>query len=129
MSLSNNFEHLNGPRASLTMPSLPFSFDGVADSNGVVHVTRNVPVGPLRIKITSFELRTNNGCNNRTHDLRVLVNDDEIYHGQMHDCADLIIDSGHSWRGMLHLYFSADRFTPGEAIAGHGAVEFYAALF
>ena len=44
------------------MPSLPFSFDGIADRDGVVHVTRNVPVGPLRIKITKFELRTNAGA-------------------------------------------------------------------
>ncbi len=95
----------------------------------IVQSTRNVPVGPLRIKITNFELRTNNGCNNRTHDLRVLVNDDEIYRGEMHDCADLTINSNHSWRGTLRLYFTADRFTPGEQVGGRGAVEFYAAIF
>ena len=122
-------ERLNEPRARLIMPSLPFSFDGVADRSGVVHVTRNVPVGPLRIKISNFELRTKNGCNNRTHDLRVLVNDDEIYRGEMHDCADLIINSEQSWRGTLRLYFTADRFTPGEQVVGHGAVEFHAAIF
>lgn len=111
------------------MPSLPFSFDGVADHDGVVHVTRNVPVGPIRIKITKFELRTNAGCNKRIHDLRVLVNNDEIFSGKMHDCADLLINSNHAWRGTLRLYFTADRFTPGEQVAGRGAVEFHPALF
>ena len=110
------------------MPSLPFSFDGVADANGVIHVTRNVPVGLLRIKITHFSLRTNNGCNSRVHKLRVMVNGDDIYRGEMHDCADLTINSNQAWRGVLRLHFTADGFRPSEQIAGAGAVEFRAAL-
>jgi hypothetical protein len=110
------------------MSSLPFSFDGVADAGGVIHVTRRVPVGPLRIKITHFWLRTNNGCNSRIHKLRVLVNSDAIYQGEMHDCADLIINSERSWRGVLRLHFVADNFEPGEQVIGHGDVEFRAAL-
>lgn len=110
------------------MPSLPFTFDGVADVHGVIHVTRMVPVGPLRIKITHFSLRTHNGCNSRVHKLRVKVNDDDIYRGAMHDCADLIINSNRAWRGVLRLYFTADGFRPDEQIVGNGAVEFRAAL-
>lgn len=110
------------------MTSLPFSFDGVADADGVVRVLRRVPVGPMRIKITHFSLRTNNGCNSRTHNLRVLVNSDEIYRGDMHDCADLVINSNHAWRGVLRLQFIADRFDPGEQVRGDGDVEFQAAL-
>jgi hypothetical protein len=110
------------------MTSLPFSFDGVADANGVVRVTRRVPVGPMRIKITHFLLRTKNGCNSRTHNLRVLVNSDEIYQGEMHDCANLTIDSARSWRGVLRLQFVADGFDAGESVQGAGEVEFRAAL-
>lgn len=110
------------------MTSLPFSFDGIADAQGVVRVTRRVPVGPMRIKITHFSLRTNNGCNSRIHSLRVLVNSDEIYRGEMHDCADLFINSNHSWRGVLRLQFVADRFDPSEKVIGNGNVEFQAAL-
>jgi len=106
------------------MTSLPFSFDGVADANGVIHIARRVPVGPLRIRITHFSLRTNNGCNSRTHNLRVLVNNNEIYHGEMHDCADLTINSDRSWRGVLRLHFTADGFNPGEEVVGDGAVDF-----
>jgi hypothetical protein len=110
------------------MPSLPFSFDGVADPNGVIHVTRMVPVGLLRIKITHFSLRTHNGCNSRVHQVARQVNDDDIFHGEMHDCADLTIDSNRAWRGALRLHFTADGFRPHEQIAGAGAVEFRAAL-
>ncbi|MFN3980724.1 MAG: hypothetical protein ACK4SA_10110 [Caldilinea sp.] len=110
------------------MTSLPFSFDGVADTNGVVRVTRRVPVGPMRIQITHFSLRTNNGCNSRIHNLRVLVNSDEIYRGEMHDCADLTINSTRSWRGVLRLQFIADSFDAGEQVNGAGEVEFRAAL-
>ena len=111
------------------MPSLPFFFAGVADHRGVVHITRNVSVGPFRIKIARFELRTQDGCNNRLHYLRVRVNEDEIFSGEMHDCARLLIHSDSTWRGMLRLYFMADRFTHAEQVAGHGAVEFHPALF
>lgn len=110
------------------MTRLPFSFEGVADAKGIVHVTRSVPVGPLRIQITHFSLRTSNGCNSRTHNLRVQVNGVSIYHGVMHDCADLTIDSNRSWRGVLRLHFTADGFTPGERVLGEGAVEFRTAL-
>ncbi len=110
------------------MPSLPFSFDGVADATGVINVTRNVPVGLLRIRITHFSLRTHNGCNSRVHKLRVMVNDDDIYRGEMHDCADLKINSDQTWRGVLRLHFIADGFRPSEQIAGAGAVQFYAAF-
>ncbi|MFO7634116.1 MAG: hypothetical protein R6W76_16335 [Caldilinea sp.] len=110
------------------MTSLPFSFDGVADANGIIHVTRRVPVGPMRITITHFALRTNNGCNSRIHNLRVLVNSDPIYRGEMHDCADLTINSNHSWRGVLRLHFVADGFGPGEQVSGNGAVEFRATI-
>lgn len=110
------------------MPSLPFSFDGIADPNGVIHVTRTVPAGPLRIKITHFSLRTNNGCNSRVHKLHIKVNGDDIFHGEMHDCADLTINSNRAWRGALRLHFTADGFHPLEQIAGAGAVEFRAAL-
>lgn len=110
------------------MPSLPFTFDGTADANGTIHITRSVPAGPMRIKITHFSLRTNNGCNSRTHQLSVQVNGDNIYRGEMHDCAELTIDSNHAWRGVLRLHFTADGFHPDEQIAGSGAVEFRAAL-
>jgi hypothetical protein len=110
------------------MTSLPFSFDGVADASGVVRVTRRVPVGPMRIQITHFSLRTHNGCNSRTHNLRVLVNSDEIYRGEMHDCADLTIGSPRSWRGVLRLQFVADGFEVGEQVNGAGEVQFRAAL-
>ena len=83
------------------MPSLPFFFAGVADHRGVVHITRNVLVGPFRIKIARFELRTQDGCNNRLHYLRVRANEDEIFSGEMHDCARLLIHSDFTWRGML----------------------------
>ncbi|HAJ36827.1 MAG TPA: hypothetical protein DCL15_14180 [Chloroflexi bacterium] len=110
------------------MTSLPFSFDGVADASGVVRVTRRVPVGPMRIQITHFSLRTHNGCNSRIHNLRVLVNSDEIYRGEMHDCADLTISSSRAWRGVLRLQFMADGFDVGEHVNGAGEVQFRAAL-
>lgn len=110
------------------MTSLPFSFDGVANPDGIIHVTRRVPVGPLRITITHFSLRTNNGCNSRTHNLQVLVNRDSIYRGEMHDCANLTIRSNQTWRGVLNLSFVADGFQPHEQVHGDGAVEFHLAL-
>ncbi len=110
------------------MTSLPFSFDGVADASGVVRITRRVPVGPVRIQITHFSLRTHNGCNSRSHNLRVLVNSDEIYQGEMHDCADLTINSARSWRGVLRLQFIADGFDASEPVNGAGEVQFRAAL-
>jgi hypothetical protein len=91
-------------------------------------VTRNVPVGLLRIRITHFSLRTHNGCNSRVHSLHVMVNNDDIYRGEMHDCADLTINSDQTWRGLLRLHFTADGFRPSEQIAGAGAVQFHAAF-
>ncbi len=110
------------------MPSLSFSFTGVADPNGVIHIKRDVPVGPIRIKITQFSLRTSNGCDSRIHDLNIYINDNELYRGTIHDCAELTIQSRQSWRGVLHLHFTAGGFIAGEQIAGSGAVEFHAAL-
>ena len=43
------------------MPHLPFDFSGVADAQGHVNITRSVPIGPLRIRITNFTLRTQSG--------------------------------------------------------------------
>uniref|UniRef100_A0A7C1JCI4 Uncharacterized protein n=1 Tax=Caldilinea aerophila TaxID=133453 RepID=A0A7C1JCI4_9CHLR len=104
--------------------SLPFSFEGVADAQGVVQITRRVPVGPLRIQLTHFSLRTHNGCNSRTHTLHVQVNGVSVYQGVMRDCVDLTIHSNRSWRGVLSLHFTADGFEPGERVVGDGAVEF-----
>lgn len=104
--------------------SLPFSFEGVADTQGVIQITRRVPVGPLRIQLTRFSLRTHNGCNSRTHTLSVQVNGVSVYQGVMRDCVDLTIHSDRSWRGVLSLHFTADGFDSDERVVGDGAVEF-----
>jgi len=110
------------------MPSLPFDFAGVADAQGHVNVTRAVPVGPLRIRITTFTLRTHSGCRNRAHQLKVHMNGDAIFHGPMHDCLNLTLRSDRSWRGVLQIDFNATGFEPGEKVHGGGDVEFVIAL-
>lgn len=110
------------------MPSLPFDFMGVADAQGHVNVTRAVPVGPLRIRITNFTLQTQSGCHNRVHQLKVHLNGDAIFQGAMHDCLNLTLRSDRSWRGVLQLSFNATGFEPGERVHGRGDVEFALAL-
>ena len=110
------------------MPTLPFDFTGVADSHGVVHITKRIPVGPVRIFIRKFSLRTANGCQGRKHHLLVRVNHDTVFAGPMHDCIDLRIDSAKSWRGVMELSFKADGFVPGEDVRGDGEVKFRPSL-
>ena len=110
------------------MPSLPYNFSGVANSQGQMTVTRSIPVGALRIRITKFTLRTHSGCNGRTHQLKVHINEDAIFNGPMPDCANLTLHSDRSWRGVLQLSFVATGFKPGEKINGSGNVEFVFAL-
>ncbi len=110
------------------MPTLPFDFTAVADIRGVVHITKRIPVGLVRITITNFSLRTANGCQGRRHHLHVSVNQDTVYAGPMHDCADLRIGSEKSWRGLMELSFEADGFTPGEDVRGEGEVRFRPSL-
>ena len=110
------------------MPHLPFDFAGVADTQGHVNVTRSVPIGPLRIRITNFALRTQSGCRDRTHQLKVHMNGDAIFQGALHDCLSLTLRSDRSWRGVLQIDFNATGFEPGEHVHGSGDVEFVLAL-
>ena len=87
-----------------------------------------VPVGPLRIRITNFTLRTQSGCHNRTHQLKVHLNGDAVFQGAMRDCLNLTLRSDRSWRGVLQLAFNATGFDPGERVHGSGDVEFVLAL-
>ena len=110
------------------MPSLPYNFSGVANTHGLLTVTRSIPVGVVRIRITNFTLRTQSGCTGRTHQLKVHINEDSIFNGAMHDCVNLSLHSERSWRGVLQLSFVATNFTAGEKVTGNGDVEFVFAL-
>ena len=111
------------------MPTLPFDFAGAANSSGVVTITKAIPVGPVRIAITRFTLRTYNGCHDRTHHLTVRVNSDTIFQGAMHDCRNLTLESNQSWRGVMQLSFTANGFSPGETMQGGGSLDFRVELF
>lgn len=108
--------------------SLPFEFEGVADPQGHVNISRTIPIGPLRIRITSFTLRTHSGCRDRQHDLKVHINGNSVFNGDMHDCLNLSLRSDRNWRGMLTIHFNATGFDPGETVHGKGDVEFVFAL-
>ena len=110
------------------MPHLPFEFSGIASAQGQVNITRSIPAGPLRIRITNFTLRTQSDCRNRTHQLKVHMNGDMIFSGAMYDCLNLTLHSDRSWRGVLQIDFNATGFEPGEKVHGGGDVEFVIAL-
>jgi hypothetical protein len=110
------------------MPNLPFDFTGVADAQGHVNITRSVPIGPLRIRITKFAVRTQSGCRNRKHHLKVHINGDAIFHGMMQDCHPLVLHSDRAWQGVIQISFNADGFDAGEHVHGHGDVEFVVTL-
>ena len=110
------------------MPNLPFDFAGVADAQGHVNVTRSVPIGPLRIRITNFTMRTRSGCRNRAHTLKVHINGDAIFHGTLQDCLDLKLHSDRAWQGVIQINFNATGFEPDEHVHGHGDVQFVVAL-
>ena len=110
------------------MPHLPFEFSGIANAQGQVNITRSIPAGPLRLRITNFTLRTQSGCRDRAHHLKVHMTDDAIFQGALHDCLSLTLGSDRSWRGGLQIDFNATGFEPGEHVHGGGDVEFVLAL-